>query len=45
MSLVVIGQLLVDVFESEFKLMSVDVFSDLSDNGWLSGDNGRGLGK
>ena len=42
---VVVGQPLVDVFKSEFKLMSVDVFSDLNNSGWLSDGNGRGLGK
>ncbi len=45
MLLVVVGQPLVNVFESKFKLMSVNVFSDLNNSGWLLGGNGRGLGK
>ncbi len=43
--LVVVGQLLVDVFESKFKLMSVDVLGDLNNSGWLSGSNSRSLGE
>ncbi len=45
MLLAVVGQPLVDVFKSEFKLMSVDVFGDLNNSGWLLGSNSRSLGE
>jgi hypothetical protein len=41
--LVVVGQPLVNVFKSKFKMMSVNVFGDLNGSGWLLGGNGGGL--